>query len=128
MGIKEWKAKYYFVEADQIKGKLNALQHSLLKWEGARPKALKEFGVRKLSGSVRIVDDDGDFGFVIGTCALCNLYRKEVIMGVSCKRCPLAKNAGKNCYAQYDKFMENDKPEPMISLIKRAIQELKKEK
>ena len=136
MSLKTWKEEFYPIPADEVKKK-DALAHSLRKWEGLRKAQLDKHGL--VRRRCEIAEDDSFFvphlAIAAETCALCVLAEKESDVNTRvpcassyyCGKCPLYQLEGKACdYGENDPygiFTCEGNPEPMISLITRAIEE-----
>jgi len=136
MSLKTWKEEFYPIPADEVEKK-DALAHSLRKWEGLRKAQLDKHGL--VRRRCEIAEDDSFFvphlAIAAETCALCVLAEKESDVNTRvpcassyyCGKCPLYKLEGKACdYGKNDPygiFTGEGNPEPMISLITRAIEE-----
>lgn len=126
MSITSWKREFYPITAKQAakQGALAAAEHSLKKWSGALPGALKRhrgrpFG-RNLYFGQECVEFDGN------TCALCERYAEEECVG-----CPLAKTlGGEPCSAgwesPYFEMVRNSNPRPMIAALRKTVARLKR--
>lgn len=129
MSIKTWKDKYYPINATKVKKKdqLGAIEHSLLKWKGLKPKALEKHGLFGDEDGIRAIgstdcepenylDVNGD------TCALCH------ITNMSCHTCPITIATGNRCdLSRWDnpspfKVWQTDQnPKPMIAVLKKTL-------
>lgn len=122
-----WIEEFYPVEAQQAAGSdMEALQHSLLKWQGLRPENLAKHGViRRPYTSLHASGSESELLCVdASSCALCKRYF------VRCEPCPLyAANGGRTCadrgpledVSAWGAYVRHGNPEPMIALIERAI-------
>lgn len=127
MSLSAWIKKYYSVKADSpdLATDKQRLQHSLRKWIGLRRGILKRHRLTVVSATVH--DSKGNT-FVIssGTCALC----EEHLSNTGCGKCPLVKVRGHDCgsgdRSPYSVFYSKSDPEPMIALIKAAMEKEKK--
>lgn len=134
MSLETWKAEFYPIPADKVKKK-DTLEHSLRKWEGLRKENLEKHEM-KLSGA-RLTGQDG-LGYLLiasESCALCVVAGKEALGEMRppcacasyCGKCPLYKLDKTSCdFGEgnpYKVFSIEGNPEPMISLITRAIEE-----
>ncbi len=133
MTIKSWKLEFYPITAlDLVRSGATwvlALEHSLLKWKGLRAHNLEKHGCRKVCGiSIR---GAGEFYFNGESCALCHLadpvkgrYNNELC---DCKLCQIHKVTGQDCDSAWLAFVHDDNPNPMIALLVRVIEQVKKE-
>lgn len=131
MSIETWKSEFYPIDASDVP-ESDALAHSLRKWEGLTPENLAKHGIRR-SMFGNLVDGQDQWFYVDdGSCALCR-------WSPDCRRCPLvAANGGLQCdqgkegelspYLAFTRFGNGagGDPQPMIQLIKRAIEESNK--
>jgi hypothetical protein len=127
MSLESWMEEFYPVEASSsATSDEDALAHSLKKWEGLTEENLKKHGVQRRA--VCLEDDAGHlFGIDSETCALCQRR--------NCTTCPLYIVRKKiQCYiatdeedySPYGVFISDGDPQPMINLIRQAIEEAKK--
>lgn len=134
MSLETWKAEFYPIPADKVKKK-DTLEHSLRKWEGLRKENLEKHGV-KLSGPMLTgLDGLGYMLIASESCALCVMAEKEAIGEMRppranasyCGKCPLYQLDKTSCDFMegnpYNALTRAGNPEPMISLITRAIEE-----
>ncbi len=91
-----WKEKFYPVPAKDCVSVIEALDHSILKWEGLG--LLEEYG--------------SDFNLA-GTCALC-------MVTTNCKMCPIFDFNSRGCIDEYADFINYDDVEPMQKLLKQT--------
>lgn len=111
MSLETWKAEFYLIPSDEV-SESQALAHSLRKWEGLRKENLEKHGVGATGGYVDEMSIDSS------TCTLCHHH----IDSVRCATCPLVKlTMGGNCDSEYVWWNHAGDPEPMIELIKNAI-------
>ena len=137
MSIETWKAAFYKAEAADTAID-EALEHSILKWEGLRKANLDEHELR-VRGRIILVDKTSGYFtpaqplFKIDetTCALC---AHHILKKHTCLSCPLFKALnGNNCDAwpvndsiqladsnPYQAFTSCGDPEPMIRALKKA--------
>lgn len=137
MSLDSWKKEFYPVEANKVSEE-NALAHSLQKWDGLRPKNLDRHSVTVYRA---VLQDEDGYRLTIadGSCALCHQYMYEDMdpfSGGVCMACPLYKIRGIPCdvsaggsefyeTSPYDVFRTKNDPEPMINLIKKAMEVVK---
>ena len=133
MSLKTWKEEFYPVEADSPEAQAStraAIEHSLRKWRGLRPEALRKHEVR-LEGpyNKEIVDNTGDriddrFGISGYSCALCHMAEFYI-----CDDCPLVKVSGVACdhaenideVSAWEVYIHTADPEPMIAQLEKAL-------
>ncbi len=128
MSLKTWKDEFYPVEADKVEGRLEAIQHSLVKWVGVRGDNLKKHKVKLIGTS--LAGTRGSIGIDSYSCALCSLYLRT--SKVRCSECPLvAIRGGCSCdtkldlgegLSPYHYFALEGNPEPMIELLEKALE------
>lgn len=120
MSEKTWRDRYYPETSYRASEKSNEhmLRHSIKKWWGLRPSALKAHGcyikqryLRDSCGSPLSFCIDGS------TCALCRVYADN-----SCSGCPL-KNTTDRCRTKYPDLFETGSPYPMIKALIAALKE-----
>lgn len=111
MSLETWKAECYPVEAkDCPKGKHLCLAHSLRKWIGLKPDALKKHGVF-VNDRSNLECEASIFPIDASTCALCKQYDPS-----DCYQCPLD-----SCVESFGAWDLNHDPEPMIAQIEEAM-------
>lgn len=132
MSLKTWIKEFYPVPANTVPAD-QAAQHSLRKWIGARKENLERHGVFK--GYDKSIWAEAEFEFNTDTCALCCHYY-DIFGCDPC--CPLIIVRGVQCDETTDRDNEDDKnspfhsfsiaadPEPMIELLKQAVEMEKK--
>jgi hypothetical protein len=130
-GLDSWKAEFYPVEAKDCP-KEKAISHSLVKWRGLRPEALKRHNLKteRYFGVPCLVDGPAFFFVNADTCALCvSYYDEEEEDGAACEKCPLAlardgvpctSTADNEDVSPYGAWDDND-PEPMIAALEKAL-------
>ena len=141
MTLKTWKDEFYPVPADDpsIETDLQAIKHSLRKWEGLRydNRAKHDISSREYMGRNYIHTLGGLTYLYIdsGTCALCVRH----IFTSNCRKCPLYLERGMKCDSSvvtgnihknmvevgrspYQEWTINVNPEPMIELLKAALE------
>lgn len=142
MSIKTWKEEFYPVAPKKRMSTLEAIEHSLRKWEGLRKSNLKKHDVFKIFFGDNIVESDSSECFLVNssTCALCQkFYKSEIsrdedgnfVSLSNCAKCPLAKVLENPCdhgeeKSPYGEFVNNGNPAPMISALKKALRMEKK--
>ena len=122
MGLKEWKAEYYPVEAHDAAGTaIEATQHSLRKWQGMRREVMDAYGVTVIE-IVAFTD-----------CALC-CYGRRLNAGRQCDACPLKQTLGRPCdcapvlgRSEWRAWMSYNDAEPMITALERTLTRLQRE-
>ena len=134
--FKDWKAKYYPVEAREVPKK-EAIQHSLTKWLGLRPKTLAKYGLEADGiGLYGIGTNKSLFYVDASNCALCYHYwdARDNVDVSPCRRCPLYKVRGASCDSELlgekrspckSFAREPYTPEPMIKLLRQAARKAK---
>lgn len=128
MSLKTWKKEFYPVSASKIKKSdwIGAIEHSILKWEGAKPKSLKAHGLVKVDGFISLADDAAgkDFYFGDSSCALCRITK------TNCDICPITIATGVTCVALeigvYRAWRQNSDPKPMLKALKKTLRHYKK--
>lgn len=122
MSMKTWKKKFYPIEAVDVDGgTIAAIEHSLLKWKGLKPKALEKHGLWvDPDGIYDVADGDRDtFEVNADTCALCQL------VDLSCHRCPITLATGKRCdlndHSPFITWLNSEDPKPMIAVLKKTL-------
>lgn len=146
MSVFHWRQAYYRGRVlAAAKDPISATRHSLLKWEGAHPQVLKQFGVRVVNGRITNIDPSSgaSFSFNANTCALCHytfnqVHADRTDMPFSppnlqdCKRaCPLYETVGDGCSDKagnpWGEFLWTDDPEPMIQALRTTLLRLEEQ-
>lgn len=132
--LTRWKQAYYPVPANEVP-EADALEHSLIKWQGLRKSVLDEYGLKVDEGvlSDSNSDVDNEFSIDSSSCALCQHYLNR-----GCEGCPLFEIRGQaRCdywtdeetdedrRPPYGEFTDQGNPEPMIRLLEQAVDEQK---
>lgn len=116
MSLKTWKKKYYNIDASDVETEMEAIDHSILKWSGFMPKALKKHNVEVAGSKLYDIKNNELFYINSGTCALCCLFDDG-----GCSDCPFKIVHGKTCceddFSPYMVFCETGNPEPMIEAL-----------
>lgn len=125
MSIKTWTNEFYPVEPSKRMTKLQAIEHSLRKWEGLRDSNLKKHGCVK---NGRFIDDGSLGGYLAingESCALCVKYYDE---DKECEKCPLYKSLGNRACDglenEYSQWYRNGNPLPMIKALRKLHKEV----
>jgi len=131
MSIKSWKEKYYPIPANQVEKK-DAVQHSLLKWEGLQSDVLIEYGLNRSAEIYQIEDFEGaTFEVTADTCALCLLYydeekEHEGPPKLMCEKCPIYEEQGCSCTSptgdgpsQWGAWIRGD-ARPMLEILQQV--------
>lgn len=141
MSLKSWREEFYPVKAHEVTGLHEALAHSLKKWEGLTPENLQRHGCspKRLIDRKVIMDNDftGDVLSMGSSCALCLLYLDHLDKSHRCSSCPLyGFRNGVACdeggiddqthqgvsISPYQSFYRFNDPQPMIALLKAAVE------
>lgn len=142
MSLQTWRNEFYPITAHACvrRDKTKALDHSLRKWEGVRPKNLKRHGV-VLRNSDLICKKTGELmRFSARNCSLCVAHLRTKKGVSSCNQCPLAlSRAGIPCdkvddntgewLSPFHWFTQEGTPIPMQrALVKAKKWQAKQEK
>lgn len=130
MSIVSWKKEYYPVPAEESDISA-AIEHSLRKWKGLRPEALKEHQVTCESGLLRSCDFATTshqtrpyFPIDAESCSLCVHYYCDGT--TTCGYCPLYATLGDRCDEEstspYMVFLKTRDPEPMIKALEDTLE------
>jgi hypothetical protein len=123
-----WLREYYPTEAQDVAPK-DALEHSIQKWRGLLPSALKRYGLC-LDYTNGCIDLGGTFEsrHVLwiddATCALCVHYcrQRPGDPSIDCAACPLAQYLGYSCdehsNAPYEIFRRTGNVRPMLAALR----------
>lgn len=133
MSLETWKAEFYPVEPSPEMTDLEAVEHSLRKWEGLWKENLEKHGLIASSSTIREKENDCERFEIDGeSCSLCVKYISRDF-NRSCGKCPLKKvNDETPCdlwndseVSIYGEFGKNGNPEPMIKGLKKALKMVK---
>lgn len=126
MSLTTWKREFYPESAAKAakRGALAATEHSLLKWRGLLPQALRRHGVGVRDGN--LCGKSGARFFVDAeTCALCEAY-----LDTACTGCPLYVTLGRSCAGlagpEFSQWTWGGDPKPMIAALRATVRRLKK--
>lgn len=99
MSIKTWKKEFYPIKAKKM-SMLQAVKHSLLKWQGTLPSNLKRHGVEYDNADQYLFDleTDEEFDFDSDSCALCVSSTARGSFTANCSVCPLYKHRKEKCW------------------------------
>ena len=138
MSLKTWKEEFYPIEADKCKKK-DAIKHSLQKWIGLRQSNLRkhkifyDFTESTMCNLSNEIDHEYFYPVNHQSCSLCQIYlnNRSYTNSDDCVKCPLAITRNglpctfgfNNHKSPYNKFRTKGDPEPMISLIRKAIKQ-----
>lgn len=128
MSLQTWKSEFYPHDASAFASEgdeLEAINHSLKKWEGLRPENLAKHNVEVARHFMldfwRVEGQDGLLGIDASSCSLCVHHDER------CEECALFKVHDRSCYADNNTYTSpwhlwsaDQDPEPMINLIKEA--------
>ena len=117
MSLATWKAKYYPVPADQV-SEADAAAHSLAKWRGLRPAALRRHGFKV---------DDEPISIHSESCSLCCIHKP--LGWKDCGPCPLVRKGLYEyfgCKKEWRLWAYNNDPEPMIAALEAVVKKQKK--
>lgn len=118
MSSETWLKEFYPVAAGSVAARasdVTLLEHSIVKWRGALPAALKRHGLKQPP-----IDFNSD------SCALCERYA----VGSGCEGCPLYEyRGGFSCShrkpsepaAPFSDWLMRDNPRPMLALLRAAL-------
>ena len=124
MSLKEWKKKYYPVDAEDMchLDDISVTEAALLKWSGLTKDALSKYNLwlNSCNGFGPSIADNGEV-FVIDadTCSLCHKY-------CDCDICPIHLVSGEDCTKEYGIFGQDGDPFPMIILLSKTLTCLRK--
>lgn len=143
MSLSTWKKEFYPETAEKFSRKrrmvsvaIEAIEHSIRKWEGLRKRNLKKHQVERghsFPNSVLVDARPFSSGLPVNasTCSLCQ-YSKPYPGGVTdCEFCPLAHSRqGVSCsfpllsiesVSPWSAWVVNSDPLPMIKALKKAL-------
>jgi hypothetical protein len=133
MSFRTWELEFYPITAEEAaKGSAKAATiHSIRKWEGLRPAALKRHGVAFEDNLLS--DGIASLGIDSESCALCEkFYGHSADSPQNCSKCPLAKardgvpcDRAMDCEDEDPYSSSSSNPEPMIAWLGKALSECK---
>ena len=85
MSLESWKEEFYPYDATLVEQGDEALNHSILKWEGLKPGNIAKHGL-KMNKQWLTESDEKKMSINGGCCSLCQAY--------DCDSCPLAEARG----------------------------------
>jgi hypothetical protein len=94
MSIETWIKEYYPVTAKATPAE-DAVAHSIRKWEGLQPDALRKHGVHWVK-LYSLKDSEGHSFYIGDTCALCERFQEAGTV-LACVKCPLFIHRGAEC-------------------------------
>jgi hypothetical protein len=123
MSLETWKAEFLPVYAYECEKK-DAVAHSLLKWSGLRPSALRRHGVSFMGEAYigDIGDEDEAYKWLridADNCALCHWHLDDYESVDECRTCPGYRANGRVCWGAYFKFSKTGETAPMIRWLKK---------
>ncbi len=132
MTFATWKAEFYPEDASAPKTELEAVEHSIRKWEGLRPENLERHGVELYTDYVAGVD--GALSLCSESCALCVRVSESRAEApnwprVECGKCPLAKarrgipcdrRLSEEVLSPYAELTRKSDPGPMLACLYAA--------
>ena len=123
MSVESWKAEFYPTKAREVKTALEAIEHSLRKWRGAKAEALARHKVAYAGHQV--YDQEDNFEFDWGSCALCQVF---LLKTRDCKGCPLLKETCRSCGMIRSVYeLGADDPRPVIEALEACLTQARKE-
>lgn len=139
MSLKTWKKEFYPKNPSKRMTKLEAVQHSLRKWQGITEKNL---GKHNVWGNTTLYDGESDDELDLDakSCALCvKYYPKEesILDNLPCVGCPLFQALGHRCDVgenswgnikfPFSYYVVNGDSQPMIRALKKTLKMVEKE-
>ena len=132
MSLSSWKKEFFPMKARESKSVTEAIEHSLLKWNGLRKKAMASHGMHKKRPADNFIFDDQGAEFCINddSCALCFVFEND------CDVCPLGDFLGHPCdyppgrgalEGPYSVWFDTGNPLPMIEALKGCLKAYKRE-
>lgn len=92
MTIKTWMKEFYPKKPSKRMSRIDAIKHSIRKWEGLTEGNLKKHDVYSSYCNDCLEDDKSDFVISMDTCSLCIKYFDD-----DCEKCPLYIKLGHSC-------------------------------
>ncbi len=130
MSLITWKEEFYPVKPSLKMTKVQAIEHSLKKWEGLTRTNLKKHGLYITKYGHNLSDDIENFIISSDSCALCHKYLYEQPEGnpEDCAVCPLYATLGKGCgdgdeNDPYTYWSKGCDPKPMIKALKKCLKQ-----
>lgn len=151
MSLKTWKEEFYQKNPSKKMSTLEAVEHSLQKWEGLRKQNLKKHEIRPSWDNREIRNDKVSENLEISTktCALCVKFYDEDYSDVdseTCTKCPLyisrggyacdketpdedELDLGEDIYNKhpFSRWCDSANPMPMIKELKKTLKMIKKQ-
>lgn len=118
MSLKSWKEEFYPCAANSKEAQEKPVTHSLRKWKGALPENLKRHGMRNNSCGDICSSRRGIFCFDSDSCALCIASSEPY--RVNCNLCHIKAATGNDCIDEFNRFVIEDDPKPMIELLEKT--------
>lgn len=138
MSLATWKKEFYPVKPTKKMSAIEAVKHSLQKWEGLKSKNLNkhELEVSPWNSRIEEVYSAESLAVDITTCALCVKFYDHKNDENPCHKCPLyLSREGNACdsYGEYEvehpygSWVEYNNPLPMIRDLKKTLKMLERE-
>ena len=135
MSLERWKREYYPINASEFEDKtlLEAVEHSLKKWEGLSEEVVEEYNLSFTCVSAGKVAYSKLEGMPINgsTCSLC-VKQSSRIYYTGCNGCALYVSlGGVSCSddslepSPYRKMMESGDPTSMIEALRKTVEMVK---
>lgn len=125
MGLSDWIEKYIGCDDylnEQSKHPLQAVIHSLNKWQGLQQKVLEQYKLKR-RGKALLGTQNKPLRINDVNCSLC-LYSQDLAKSKHevyyCGYCPGAIANGKTCLGAYDDFSKTGDVEPMLKWLRKA--------
>lgn len=124
MSVKTWIEEFYPVKASAGMTDKEALEHAILKFEGAKKENLKKHNVFLDDAEMYEKDTNDIFYFTSDECSLCLKYINE-----ECRGCPLYENNQYNrcgnLSSPYTEFCDTNNSNSMLETLKTSIKDYK---
>lgn len=133
MSLRTWENEFYRKPPKCKMTRLEAIEHSLMKWIGLSAENLAKHGVvfRKSFGMLVVADNSDYLKINDWSCALCVKYLNYASWKPDCKLCPLYAHLGDTrCDTQgepYSIAAEERNPTPMIEALAEVLDKELKE-
>lgn len=118
MSLESWCAEY--IPHPFPIGRIEAIKHSIHKWEGLRNKDMARHKVW-VEANVKVRDEHGFVYVDYGNCALCELYADNP---GGCSKCPCYGILGESepCDRAWNEWVNRGITSTMLRLLRRALE------
>jgi hypothetical protein len=127
MSLASWKKEFYPITAKKAseKSEVEAIEHSLKKWQGLTEENLEKHGLKKWGLAIKGIGTDQYLDIDDTSCALCEKYYNENVneeIDDPCIKCPIYLSSKHTCHKQYGTYVGLSDPAQMIELLKETLE------